>query len=81
VDPSGQFWKCHATAIGRSRHTVEAALVETWKANMTIDEAIQRAVEAVQTVVNPERRLFGVAVKKDTHIMLPLTHKMLISKE
>mmetsp|Transcript_1918 Transcript_1918/g.2986 ORF Transcript_1918/g.2986 Transcript_1918/m.2986 type:complete len:137 (+) Transcript_1918:1-411(+) len=28
VDPSGQFWKCRAAAIGRSRSKVEALLVK-----------------------------------------------------
>jgi 20S proteasome alpha/beta subunit len=100
VDPSGQFWKCRAAAIGRSRPKVEALLVKRLSppnstadgANattsaatteedkdraLTQDEAIQLAVESVQSVIPKERRLFGLVVT--TGNKRTLTHEILMT--
>jgi 20S proteasome alpha/beta subunit len=76
VDPSGQFWKCRAAAIGRSHRTVEAAFVEKYKESLSLDEAMLLAVEAIQRVVPKERTLFGIVVRNDKSTS-PLTHDML----
>lgn len=76
VDPSGQFWKCRAAAIGRSHHTVEAALVEKYKESPSLSEAMHLAVEAMQRVMPKERALFGIVVRKDK-TTVSLTHEML----
>lgn len=76
VDPSGQFWKCRVAAIGRSHHTVEAAFVEKYKENLSLNEAMLLAVEAIQRVVPKERTLFGIVVRNDKTTS-PLTHDML----
>lgn len=94
VDPSGQFWKCRAAAIGRSRPKVEALLVKGLLTNSTANdnnattvtndrdltqkEAIQLAVESVQSVVPKERRLFGLVVTTGGK-KKPMTHEKLTS--
>jgi 20S proteasome alpha/beta subunit len=80
VDPSGQFWKCRAAVIGRSRHRLEEILVEGWKDNMSEQEAIRLAVSCIHAVIPKNRHLYGVITEKDKQKARSITTKMLLSQ-
>jgi len=54
VDPSGSYRGYRATAVGRKSDEASKLLEEKYKADITLDEAISLAVEAVKTASDGE---------------------------
>lgn len=75
IDPSGQFWKCNASCIGRGAAAAEEHLLKlistdndnhidltTFFRNLSIQEAISMACECIEHVLPKENKLYWQAL-------------------
>jgi proteasome alpha subunit len=66
TDPTGVHWEYKATAIGEYEDELKEILLKEYKENMTVDEGIKLAVNALKTVLKKEfnsERLDGAFIK------------------
>jgi 20S proteasome alpha/beta subunit len=73
VDPTGQFWKCNAAAIGRGAHAAEAHLQELVSArteeanddffsNLSCRQALSLACACIEKALPKENKLYWQAL-------------------
>lgn len=71
VDPTGQFWKCNAAAIGRGAHAAEAHLQELVSArdgkddffsNLSSRQALSLACTCIEKALPKENKLYWQAL-------------------
>jgi 20S proteasome alpha/beta subunit len=73
VDPTGQFWKCNAAAIGRGAHAAEAHLQELVSArteeanddffsNLSSRQALSLACACIEKALPKENKLYWQAL-------------------